>query len=195
MLGRLGITLSLVFSCVKSQFGFLYRNPVEMEEPWSCSPGRAPFSAGWGHPMQGKKGGQGTGVSSLLPHPSTSPALSCMVFLNSCPVSTQNQGYVQCLYILLSLPTPTPSGVMCGSLSFLGFFFRYLLRCFWEGLSSHYVPKLLLYFLFQKPKWNWDSHLSWSLLLSHHPWPAHQRCALNQPWQCLSDPILSVITA
>lgn len=124
MLGRLGITLSLVFSCVKSQFSFLYRNPVEMEEPLSCSPGRAPFSVVWGQPVQGKEGGRGTGVSSLLPHPSTSPALRCMVFLNSCPVSTQNQGYVQCLYVLLSLPTPTPSGVMCGSLSFLFVFFQ-----------------------------------------------------------------------
>lgn len=97
-----------------------------------------------------------------------------------------------CMSFCPSPPQP-PVGLCVGHSHFCLFFFRYLLRCFWEGLSSHYVPKLLLYFLFQKPKWNWDSHFSWSLLLSHHPWPSHQWCVLNQ--QCLSDPILSVITA
>lgn len=59
------------------------------------SPGRAPFSAGWEHHVQGVDDVWDTRVSSLLHCPLTSPALGPMLSLPSCLLATQNQGYAQ----------------------------------------------------------------------------------------------------
>lgn len=92
--GSLRVTSSLVFSCVKSQVHLPAQKPTGCAGPWPHSPGVFPFSAIWGHQMQGEDGAWETGVSSPLPHPLTL-ALSPMVSLPSCLVSTQKQGYAQ----------------------------------------------------------------------------------------------------